>query len=48
MRLNGEIVDLIPVRIINRTDIVPYRDMILGVEAKVRQMIGEGKIESKF
>ena len=29
--------------VINRTDIVPYRDMILGVEAKVRQMIGEGK-----
>ena len=68
LRLNGEIVDLIPVRpahtggtlkgglealdetmklagpntrlipshgtIIHRTDIVPYRDMILGVQAK--------------
>jgi hypothetical protein len=28
--------------IINRTDIAPYRDMILGVWAKVQQMIGEG------
>ena len=31
--------------IINRSDIVPYRDMILGIQAKVQQMIGEGKSE---
>lgn len=28
---------------INRTDIIPYRDMILGVRAKVEQLIGQGK-----
>jgi cyclase len=33
--------------IINRTDIVPYRDMILGVQAEVRQMISEGKSEQE-
>src|SRR6202167_4374657 len=33
--------------IINRTDIVPYRDMILGVQAKVQQMIGEGKSQQE-
>jgi glyoxylase-like metal-dependent hydrolase (beta-lactamase superfamily II) len=32
---------------INRADIVPYRDMILGVQAKVQQMIGEGKSEQQ-
>jgi glyoxylase-like metal-dependent hydrolase (beta-lactamase superfamily II) len=30
---------------INRADIVPYRDMILGVQTKVQQMINEGKSE---
>src|SRR5260221_4340087 len=29
--------------VINRTDIVPYRDMILGVEANVRQLVGLGQ-----
>ena len=45
MKLAGPNTRLIPGHgtIINRTDIVPYRDMILGVQAKVRQMIGEGK-----
>ena len=33
--------------IIHRTDIVPYRDMILGVQAKVQQMISEGKSEQE-
>ncbi len=33
--------------IINRTDIVPYRDMILGVQARVQQMIREGKSEQE-
>jgi cyclase len=31
--------------IINRTDIVPYRDMILDVKAKVQRMIDAGKTE---
>jgi cyclase len=29
--------------IINRTDLIPYRDMILAVQAKVQQMITQGK-----
>jgi cyclase len=29
--------------IINRTDLIPYRDMILAVQAKVQQMIAQGK-----
>jgi cyclase len=28
---------------INATDIIPYREMILGVQAKVQQLIGQGK-----
>jgi glyoxylase-like metal-dependent hydrolase (beta-lactamase superfamily II) len=28
---------------IKRTDIAPYRDMILGVQAKVQQLIAQGK-----
>ena len=45
MKVAGPNTRLVPGHgtIINRTDIVPYRDMILGVEAKVRGMIGEGK-----
>jgi len=47
MKLAGPNTRLIPGHgaIINRSDIVPYRDMILGVQAKVQQMIGEGKSE---
>ena len=47
MKIAGPNTRLVPGHgtVINRTDIVPYRDMILGVEAKVRQMIGEGKSE---
>src|ERR1700680_158242 len=47
MKLAGPNTRLIPGHgtIINRTDIVPYRDMILGVQAKVQQMISEGKTE---
>jgi glyoxylase-like metal-dependent hydrolase (beta-lactamase superfamily II) len=47
MKLAGPNTRLIPGHgsIINRTDIVPYRDMILGVQARVRQMIDEGKSE---
>ncbi len=49
MKIAGPNTRLIPGHgtVINRTDIVPYRDMILGVEAKVRQMIGEGKSEKE-
>jgi cyclase len=45
MKIAGPNTRLIPGHgtFINRTDIVPYRDMILGVQAKVQQMIGEGK-----
>ena len=32
---------------INRADIIPYRDMILGVQAKVQQMINQGKSEQE-
>jgi cyclase len=47
MKLAGPNTRLIPGHgtIINRTDIVPYRDMILGVQARVQQMINEGKTE---
>ncbi len=49
MKLAGPNTRLIPGHgsIINRTDIVPYRDMILSVQAKVRQMISEGKSEQE-
>ena len=47
MKLAGPNTKLVPGHgtVINRTDIVPYRDMILGVQAKVQQMINEGKSE---
>ena len=32
---------------INRTDLIPYRDMILAVQTKVQQQIGEGKTEEQ-
>src|ERR1700693_1472497 len=49
MKVAGPNTRLIPGHgtIINRTDIVPYRDMILGVQAKVQQMISEGKTEQE-
>ncbi len=45
MKLAGPNTRLIPGHgsIIHRTDIAPYRDMILGVQAKVQQMISLGK-----
>jgi cyclase len=45
MKIAGPNTRLIPGHgtFINRTDIVPYRDMILGVQAKVQQMINAGK-----
>jgi cyclase len=49
MKLAGPNTRLIPGHgtIIHRDDIIPYRDMILAVEAKVRAMIGEGKSEQE-
>ncbi len=49
MKLAGPNTKLVPGHgtIINRTDIVPYRDMILDVQAKVQQMIAEGKSEQE-
>ena len=47
MKLAGPNTRLIPGHgtVIHRTDIVPYRDMILDVQAKVQKMINEGKSE---
>jgi cyclase len=49
MKLAGPNTRLIPGHgtIIHRTDIVPYRDMILAVQAKVQQMINQGKSEQE-
>jgi cyclase len=49
MQLAGPNTRLIPGHgsIIHRTDIVPYRDMILDVQAKVRRMIADGKSEQE-
>jgi cyclase len=45
MKLAGPDTKLIPGHgtIIHRDDLIPYRDMILDVETKVRQMIAQGK-----
>ena len=45
MKIAGPNTRLIPGHgtYINRTDIIPYRDMILGVQAKVQQLIAQGK-----
>ena len=45
MELAGPDTKLIPGHgtIINRKDIIPYRDMIFAVQAKVQQMIAQGK-----
>jgi len=49
MKLAGPNTKLIPGHgdNINRTDIVPYRDMILDIQAKVQRMIREGKSEQE-
>jgi len=49
MKVAGPNTRLVPGHgtVINRTDILPYRDMILGVQAKVQQMINEGKSEKE-
>jgi glyoxylase-like metal-dependent hydrolase (beta-lactamase superfamily II) len=49
MKIAGPNTRLIPGHgtIIHKTDIVPYRDMILGVQSKVQQMIDAGKSEQE-
>jgi len=49
MKLAGPNTRLIPGHgtTINRRDIVPYRDMILSIQARVQQMINEGKSEQE-
>ncbi len=49
MKLAGENTRLVPGHgtIIHRSDILPYRDMILDIQAKVERMIGEGKSEQE-
>ena len=49
MQLAGPNTKLIPGHgtIINRADIVPYRDMILAVRSKVEQMISQGHSEQE-
>jgi cyclase len=49
MKIAGPNTKLIPGHgtFINRTDIIPYRDMILAVQAKVQQMIAQGKTEEE-
>ena len=49
MKIAGPNTKLIPGHgtFINRTDIIPYRDMILAVQAKVQQLIAQGKTEQE-
>jgi len=49
LELAGPDTKLIPGHgtIVNRTDIIPYRDMILAVQAKVLQMIAQGKTQQE-
>jgi glyoxylase-like metal-dependent hydrolase (beta-lactamase superfamily II) len=49
MKVAGPNTKLVPGHgtIINRADIVPYRDMILGIQARVQQMIAQGKTEQE-
>ena len=45
MKIAGPNTKLIPGHgtFINRTDIIPYRDMILDVQSRVQQLIAQGK-----
>jgi glyoxylase-like metal-dependent hydrolase (beta-lactamase superfamily II) len=49
MKLAGPDTKLIPGHgtIINRNDLIPYRDMILAVQAKVQALIGQGKTQAE-
>jgi cyclase len=49
MKIAGPNTKLIPGHgtFINRTDIIPYRDMIVDVRSKVQQLIAQGKTEQE-
>jgi glyoxylase-like metal-dependent hydrolase (beta-lactamase superfamily II) len=49
MKIAGPNTKLIPGHgtFINKTDIIPYRDMILAVQAKVQELINQGKTEQE-
>jgi len=49
MKIAGPNTKLIPGHgtYIKRTDLIPYRDMILGVQASVQQLIAQGKTEAE-
>jgi glyoxylase-like metal-dependent hydrolase (beta-lactamase superfamily II) len=49
MKIAGPNTKIIPGHgtFINKTDIVPYRDMILAVQTKVQQLIAQGKTEDE-
>ena len=49
MKVSGPNTKIVPGHgtFINRTDIIPYRDMILGVQAKVQELIAQGKTEEE-
>jgi cyclase len=49
MKIAGPNTKLIPGHgsYVNRTDLIPYRDMILGVQAKVQELILQGKTEAE-
>jgi cyclase len=49
MKIAGPNTKLVPGHgtIINRTDIVPYRDMMVAIQAKVQEMINRGKSEQE-
>jgi cyclase len=49
MKMAGPDTRLVPGHgtIVNRADLVPYRDMILGVAGSVRQLIAQGKSEQE-
>ena len=49
MKIAGPNTKLIPGHgtFINRKDIIPYRDMILAVQARVQQLIDQGKTEAE-
>lgn len=49
MKIAGPNTRLIPGHgtFVNRTDLIPYRDMILAVQAKVQELITQGKTEEE-
>ena len=49
MKIAGPNTKLIPGHgtFVNRTDLIPYRDMILAVQAKVQELINQGKTEEQ-